>query len=167
MRHGLLAISIVCIGVAGCSGDDDAARPASTTTTIAPPSTNSTVAPSAPSTSAPPAANVAEAEGWRLLVSSPEPGATIAPRTTLCYEVTGTSRESIVALRASLVGAATVPPPDLSIAVGRGAAFVDFGAVAPNVYDLRVQLVVDGAAHDELVVSIPVTIAAAATDPAC
>lgn len=163
MRHRLLAVAIVCIGVASCTADDDAVQPAPTTTIAS----ATTIKPSAPNTSAPSVASVAEGEGWRLRVTSPAPDSTIKSRATLCYEVTGTSRESIVALRVSLAGAETRPSQDLPIAVGRGTALVDFGSVGRGVYDLRVQLIVDGRAQNRLVLNIPVTIGAAAPGPDC
>lgn len=100
----------------------------------------------------------AEAGGWRLAVSQPMPGGTSAPQAVICYEVTGTSREPVLALEITPMwpgagpAAATVRA---SATVGRSSVVADLSGVAEGTFDLRVQLVVDGTAAGRPAILIP------------
>lgn len=101
---------------------------------------------------------VAEAGGWRLAVSRPVAGGTSAPQALLCYEVTGTSREPTLALEVTPMwpGAGPAAAAVHAVAnVGRASVIADLSAVGDATVDLRVQLVVDGAAADRPTLVIP------------
>lgn len=195
IRQGAVALAVAMLVVAGCSDDggglQGSATPstteASTTpTTVAGATTTSSVLASSvattiarpPSTTAPPGTSgssvttavaggpaVAEAGGWRLVVSRPTARATIPPAAVVCYEATGSSREPELELEV------TALPPGTTVRVGaqvgRGTARVDLTAAGAGGRDLRIQLVVNGQRIDGLAVTIPVTIAAGAPPGAC
>lgn len=119
-----------------------ASRPPATTTTSARPSTPSSSRPSGGSPRGP----VAEAEGWRLAVRTPESGATVGRRLIACYEITGTSREPVLVLEAALVraGGAVAGRTRSDAVAGRGSATLTFAGVPEGHYDLRLRLKVDG-----------------------
>jgi hypothetical protein len=166
-RHALVAGALIAVALAACSGDDDA-TPATTTTADA--STTSSAAPgSLPPETTPPSGAIAEAAGWRMEISAPGEGGSAANAVPLCYEVTGTSRESVIALAASMRGQdETVILPEVAAAVGRGEASLDVSSVPSGHYDLVVQLVVDGQPLEGLSVTIPdVQINATRDDARC
>ncbi len=89
----------------------------------------------------------AEGGGWRLAVSQPVPGGTSAPQAVICYEITGTSREPILAIEITPMWPGAGPaaaPVQASATVGRSSLVADLSAVGEGTIDLRVQLVVDG-----------------------
>jgi len=100
----------------------------------------------------------AEAGGWRLALFEPRAGATVGPRANLCYEVAGASREPEVVLEVTLLaegstnGVLTVL---VDGSVGRGSMQVDLGPSPPGRYDVRVQLIINGAAVDGVTVTVP------------
>jgi hypothetical protein len=131
-------------------------------TTIArPPATTApsgtTVTPAGPA--------VAEAGGWRLVVSQPTARATIPPAGVVCYEVTGASREPELVLEITALPSGTTVR--VAVQVGRGTARVDLAAAGAGARDLRIQLVVNGQRIDGLAVTVPVTIAAGAPAATC
>ena len=91
----------------------------------------------------------AEGGGWRLVVSQPVPGGTSAPQAVICYEVTGTSREPVLALEITPMWPGAGPAAAsvrVSATVGRSSVVADLSGVGERTVDLRVQLVVDGTA---------------------
>jgi hypothetical protein len=155
-RVARLGIALIGAGLlaTGCSGSDIAGS----TTTVAASSAATTGG------SFPPA------EGWRLAVSAPTGAARVGSSMTVCYEVSGTSREPVV-LEVTAVppGAATgAAPIRVDIAVGRGSVRVPLTSVPPGTYDLRVQLVVSGRPVDGTASTIPsVTLAPDVPAGAC
>jgi hypothetical protein len=94
---------------------------------------------------------LAEAGGWRLAVTEPAPGGTSSVATVLCYEVTGTTREPVLALEITPMwpgGAPAAPTVRTDATVGRSSATADLSAAGEGTFDLRVQLVVDGSKAD-------------------
>jgi len=90
-----------------------------------------------------------------MVISAPGDAAGVASSLPLCYEITGSGRESVIALAASLRGdEETVVLPQVDAAVGRGEATLDASAVPAGVYDLVVQGVVDGQPLEGLAVTI-------------
>ena len=93
-----------------------------------------------------PDAVAATAGGWRLAVTSPAPGSTSRPAAVFCYEITGTTREPVLALEITPMhpgegpAAATVR---VDVNVGRSSVTADLSAAGEGLFDLRVQLVVD------------------------
>ena len=158
-----MAIACMTLLLAGaCSDSDDASTttaagaptsstPAATSTTARATTTSPTTLPVGPA--------VAEAGGWRIAISAPTRGAKIGPELDLCYEVTGTARESAVAFEVSLIVtqtrtvAATVR---VDAAVGRGSARLNLGSPQPRFYDMTVQGLVNGQPLDGLSVTIGV-----------
>jgi hypothetical protein len=108
---------------------------------------------------------VAEAGGWRLVISAPLARSTIPPAAVLCYEATGTSREPDLVLEVTALPAGTVAR--VPVPVGRGTARVDLSAAGVGARDLRVELVPNGQRIAGLSVTIPVTIAAGSPAGAC
>lgn len=113
---------------------------------------------------------VAESGGWRLAVSHPAGGATIARVTAVCYEIAGTSREPVVALEVSLIPPGSnvgTDPVQVDASVGRGSVHVRLPASTGR-YDLRVQLIANGERLHGVVVTIPrVTLADGASSGTC
>lgn len=115
------------------------------------------------------ATTVADAEGWRLEIYQPAPGATIGKKMTSCYEVTGTSREPVLELEAALTpigGGDAAGRTRTAIAVGRGSAAFSFEGVRDGRYDLRLRLKVDGRWISGLTVTVENVRLAAGTPPA-
>jgi hypothetical protein len=108
---------------------------------------------------------VAEAGGWRLVVSQPTARATIPPAAVVCYEATGSSREPELELEVTALPPGTTVR--VGVQVGRGAARVDLAAAGAGARDLRIQLVVNGQRIDGLAVTVPVTIAAGTPPGTC
>ena len=184
----MAALAVAIVLATGCSDDDDASRGTTGAPTTGAPSTSTTGAtstvpavtssvattrpgstattsptPTTAPTNAGPA--VAEAGGWRLVISHPTARATVPPAAVLCYEATGSSREPDLVLEVTAVPPGTtarVPVP-----VGRGTARVDLSAAGVGARDLRIQLVPNGLRIDGLSVTIPVTIAAGAPAGTC
>lgn len=157
----------VCLVVAGCTGDEGAPSPSSAMTAPSP----TTASPSIAGGASVPVVMGTEVGGWRLAIDAPSAGSTVGLPVTLCYEITGTTREAIVALdvSVSLPGAQEPVFSDLLDAhVGRGGVSVDLDAVDDGTYDLGVTLIVDGERRAERVVRIPdVTLAEGAPPAAC
>jgi hypothetical protein len=110
----------------------------------------------------------AEAGGWRLAVSQPVPGGTSAPQAVICYEVTGTSREPVLALEITPMWPGAGPAAAsvrASATVGRSSVVADLSGVGEGTIDLRVQLVVDGTAAGRPTLLIPGVRLLAGTPP--
>jgi hypothetical protein len=162
LRYGAALVSVLV--ALSCSGDDSnprAARPTSSTTSAT--TSTAPIAPTSPT--------VAEAGGWRLAVTQPTARTTIGPVTVVCYEVAGASREPVVALEVTLLGSGSTTSADpvrVDGAVGRGSVRVDLAGRSPGRYDMRVQLIADGARRDGVAVTIPeVTLERGADAGAC
>ena len=188
MRHAVAVLGVALLLATGCSDGDgergSAGAPTTETPSTSAPSTTvvplttapvltssvATTRPGStsptPTTTAPTAGPAAvEAGGWRLVIRSPIAPAIVPPAAVLCYEVTGTSREPVLALEVT-----ALPPGSTSripIAVGRGSAAVDLSAAGAGPHDLRIQLVVDGERIAGLAVTLPVTVAAGAPATVC
>jgi hypothetical protein len=164
-RHLRNGAALVAVLVAlSCSGDESSSR-AKRRTSSTTDTTTSTVpiAPTSPT--------AAEAGGWRLAVTRPTAGAMIGTVEVVCYEVAGATREPVVALEVTLLEPGATTSADsvrVEAAVGRGSARVDLGGWSPGRYDLRVQLIGDGARREGVAVTIPaVTLASRANEAAC
>ena len=127
--------------------------------TSEPPSATTTEGASTPTPAIlPSAVTVAEADGWRLAITRPEPGATVNRSATICYQASGSARESSVAFDVSVI-----PPGSSSGAVskrlpatiGAGSVTVDLSDAPPGPVDLRIGLVGDGQVVAGVVVTIP------------
>lgn len=187
-------IGVALLVATGCSDDDDGARGTADASTTEAPSTSSTLTTAATSTAptvtssvtttrpgstaatptsaptptaapAPGGPAVAEAGGWRLVISNPTARATIPPAAVLCYEATGSSREPELVLEVTAFPPGTVTR--IPVPVGRGTARVDLSAAGVGARDLRIQLIPNGQRIDGLAVTIPVTIAAGAAAGTC
>lgn len=108
---------------------------------------------------------VAEAGGWRLVVSRPTARATIPPAAAVCYQATGDSREPELELEVTALPTGTTVR--VGVPAGQGTARVDLAAAGAGPHDLRIQLVVNGRRIDGLSVTIPVTIAAGTPAATC
>ena len=188
----MVVLTVALVLAAGCSDGDEGARgttgpspteapstsptvtPATTSTLAAVTSSVATTRPGStattsptPTTTAPATAGpaVAEAGGWRLVISRPTARATIPPAAVLCYEATGSSREPELVLEVTALPPGSVTP--VPVPVGRGTARVDLSAAGLGPRDLRIQLVPNGQRIDGLSVTIPVTIAAGAAAGTC
>ena len=98
-----------------------------------------------------------------MLIVEPRAGATVGNVATLCFEVSGTSREPEVEFDVSVVPAGTAiagEPVRVDGAIGRGAVPVELNVETGRVYDLRVQLVVDGTAIEGAIVTVESVLAA-------
>ena len=184
IRPPALAALALAVFLAGCSGGADRATAPSTTTTpgaeagsttavpaggttapSTPASAPTTTSASSPANSTPvttggpgAAATVASAGGWRMALTAPTAGSTVGSTTTLCYEVTGSSREASVAFDVTFIvqgPVGAIGPVRVDAAVGRGSARVNTAGLPPRSYDLRVQLVLDGARLEGATVTIP------------
>ena len=181
-----VALAVALVLATGCSGGDNGARGTTGPSTTEAPSTSSTFTPATTSTvavvtsSAPTtrpvtpttatattalAVAVAEAGGWRLVISHPTARATIPPAAVLCYEATGSTREPELVLEVTALPPGTVTR--VPVPVGRGPARVDLGAAGVGARDLRIQLIPNGQRIDGLAVTVPVTIAAGANTATC
>jgi hypothetical protein len=165
-RDGTSASSGAATSTSTTSSVPDSSTSTTTTTATAQAATSSTTGPGSPvtvpsttaasgaNTTASPGPAVASAEGWRLAVSRPTARATVGPTVTVCYEITGTSREPDLALEVTVlrpVGA----PVRVDVPVGRGSVAVALPGVAPGVYDLRIELIPNGVRVSGLAVTIP------------
>jgi hypothetical protein len=112
-----------------------------------------------------------EGGGWRLAVAQPVPGGTSAPQAVICYEVTGTSREPVLALEITPMWPGAGPAADsvrVPATVGRSSVVADLSGVGERTIDLRVQLLVDGTAAGRPALLIPgVTLLASAPPGTC
>jgi hypothetical protein len=173
----LLFVLVLCgsgfVG-AGCTNRDSDAGTESTlsaasSTTVSPPETSETGEGAASTSATSP--TVAEAGGWRLAVIHPMAGATIGRVTTMCVEVGGTSREPVVALEVRLLEPGASSGGEavrVDGAVGRVPVEIALPQTPPGRYDLRVQLLADGAHVDGVAVTIPdVSLTDDAPDAAC
>lgn len=187
----MAALAVAVVLATGCSDGDDGARgttgpstteapstsatstPATTSTVVAVTSSVATTRPGSTATTSPtpttaPATAgpaVAEAGGWRLVISHPTARATIPPAAVLCYEATGSTREPDLVLEVTALPAGTVTR--VPVPVGRGTARVDLSSAGVGARDLRIQLIPNGQRIDGLAVTIPVTIAAGAAAGTC
>ncbi len=135
-----------------------------TAASLAPPTGPTTSTLAQPVETVPAAPTAAEAGGWRLAVTAPTAGATIGASPVLCYSVAGTSREPVVVFEVSVLTPGTTTggsPIRVDGSVGRGSVEVGLGDVADGRYDLRVQLVANGAPVEGVVVTIPMVIISA------
>lgn len=115
-------------------------------------------------------AAVVEAAGWRLAVDAPRAGARVGRELNVCYQITGSSREPVLALEISATRTGTEAasgPRRVDVGVGRAGVRVRLEALAPGPYDLGVQLIVNGERVSGARVVIPVEIAAEAPTAAC
>lgn len=158
----LVALVVGLFGGLGCSDDDEGSAPrpdGGTSSSTLGESTTAVAAGTDEVGSTQPAAEptVAEAGGWRLVVTQPTAGATIGPVMTLCVEVAGTGRESVVVLEVvqqpagSPAGGETV---EVNGSVGRSAVDVEMPRAVPGLYDVDVQLIADGRRIDGVAVRI-------------
>lgn len=185
-RNARLArvVMLLALVAGACSGGDGSAAVGSSipttsvgagatttgpgaTTTVAPgasPTTSVTTppTPAATTTTATPTAAgpvSVTAGGWRMVISRPSAGSTTGPVLGLCYEVTGSTRESTVAFDVSLLRSGTptgaAGPFRAGAAVGRGLARVPLPGVTPGRYDVRIQLLLDGQALSGGAVTVP------------
>jgi hypothetical protein len=100
----------------------------------------------------------AEAGGWRLVVTRPAAGATVGRSATICYQATGTTRESSVAFDVSVVppgSSSAGVPTRLPATLGAGSVQLDLANAPPGRFDLRIGLVGDGQVVPGVVVTIP------------
>ena len=168
LRTGLALAGVTLLLAGGCSNNKNTSTtlgaPAasssapSATTTITPSPTSSP-----PTSAAPAKPAVAEAGGWRLVITSPTSGATIGPDVDLCYELTGPAQGDI-AFDVALVIAATGTTTSflrVGAAVGPGSARINFGSPDPRFYDMTVQAIVNGQRGDKLALRLGVRFAAA------
>ncbi len=153
--HAMALAGVTLVLAVGCSKGESASTTAAAgvsassapaaSTTVAPPATTSaTTSPTA--STAPAGPLVAEAGGWRLVITAPTTGATIGPAVDLCYMLTGPGQAS-VAFEVALLSAATGSPSSsdrVSGAVGAGSARVNLGSPDPRFYDMTIQAVVNG-----------------------
>ena len=194
LRNGIALLCAVLLLGAGCSDDDSTSAGGGSSTTGAstvPGATSSTgpgvsssvpggtTVPGGSDTTAPPSTSddgtapggavYAESGGWRLGVFAPTSGARIGTVTTLCYEVTGDSREPVVELEAALLprSSSGLDPVTVEGATGRGSARVDLTGAAAGRYDFRVQLIVNSERLDGAAVTFPVTLADGVPEAAC
>jgi hypothetical protein len=177
VRHGLALAGVTLLLVSGCSDDDGATTttgagvPSSSSSSL--PAATTTVALSAttsPTTTAPTAPAVAEAGGWRIVITAPTALATIGPALDLCYEATGTAREADIAFEVGLVLAATgtvVSRVRVDATVGRGSARVNLGTPEARRYDMPVQAIVNGQRLDGLAVVIRGVVIGSAPPAGC
>jgi len=171
---GVLVVAVACSDPdatpASSPSRTVASSPATTAGSSVPGSAPVTVQPTTTAT-ANDAALEAEAGGWRLALFEPTAGATVGPRTNLCYEVAGASREPEVVLEVTLLAEGSTNGVLTVLAdgsVGRGSVQVDLGRSPRGRYDVRVQLIINGAAVDGVAVTIPgVTVSDAAPPEGC
>ena len=173
----MLRASLRCIGLsavvilAACTTSSDENRRSSptrhsavTTTSTVPPSTRT-------STTPPPAALplVAESDGWRLVLISPSPGATVGRTVRLCFELSGGTREPVAALIVSLrrAGGEPVASKAVDTPVGRGSARATFPDVPLGPASLEVQLQADGRVLGGVRFIVPVVIGLDAPAETC
>lgn len=145
----LVLLAGAFLGWVACSDGDPASAPVATSPTATTTVPTTGTGPMPPTSSSPadsPAATVATAEGWRFAVTHPQAGAAVGRSMTVCTEISGTSREPVLEIEATLArrggpGSAT---SGTGVAVGRDSAVLDFPQVAPGRYDLKLRLNVDG-----------------------
>ena len=156
LRIGLLLVGATLLLAPGCSNDASTSGGAVASSSSVPGPTT-TVAPSTtspPTSTAPAKPAVAEAGGWRLVITAPTNGATIGPDVDLCYEVTGPTQADI-AFDVALVIAATGTTTSflrVDATVGSGSARIGLGSPDPRFYDMTVQAIVNGQPIDKLAV---------------
>ena len=176
LRASLRCISLsVVVILAACTGSSDENRRSSptrhsaVTTTSTIPSSSGT-SPSSPSSqSSPPRPLVAESDGWRLVLISPSPGATVGRSVRLCFELSGGTREPVAALIVSLrrAGAEPVASKAVDTPVGRGSARATFPDVPLGPASLEVQLQADGRVLGGVRFIVPVVIGLDAPAETC
>ena len=157
--------------VAACSSSGSEARRSPSTRRRAPSTTVATIVPTTTVTSTPAAAAalVAESDGWRLVLTRPSTGARIGRSFRLCYELSGATREPVVALIATLRRADSQSSGTTTVdaTIGRGSVRVDFVAVQPGAASLEVQLRADGRALDGVRITVPVEVVSDAPPDGC
>jgi hypothetical protein len=160
-RHGLVVAGVTLLLAGGCSDSDDTTTAAGAPSSSAPAATTTVVRPTTtalpPPTTAPAGPAVAEAGGWRMVISAPAALATIGPTVDLCYELTGPVREAEIAFEVGLTLTATNTPAAavrVEGSVGRGSARVNLGTPQIRRYDMPVQAFVNGQRLDGLAVVI-------------
>ena len=189
-RHGIALLLAALILGPGCSsGDGTATTQASVSTTSGPapsgePTTTAAADPTAPSppesvapevVSDPPPESgpgtvpvpppVAQAGGWRLVLTHPTAGSSVGRVALLCYEVTGPSGEHDIGLEVDVGGGAPIQVPG---SMGPGSAQVDLGTTGYDPLDLHVQLLVDGERLAGAAVTIPeILVVPAVVSPDC
>ena len=161
VRQGLVVAGVTLLLAGGCSDSDDTTTAAGAPSSSAPAVTTSVVRATTtalpPPTTAPAGPAVAEAGGWRMIISAPTALATIGPAVDLCYEVTGPVREAEIAFEVGLTLTATNTPAAavrVEGSVGRGSARVNLGTPQVRRYDMPVQAFVNGQRLDGLAVVI-------------
>jgi hypothetical protein len=162
LRLALAGVTLLLGGA--CSSDDTPSTTAqavgSSSSSAPAPTTTVAVAPTTttPATTVPAAPAVAEAGGWRLVVTAPTHLATVGPVVDVCYTLTGPSPGD-VALDVGLWSSATNSPVSNSrvpATVGSGSARVEIGSPDPRFYDMTVQALANGQPIDRLVVKFGV-----------
>ena len=161
LRYGVAVAAATLLLGGACSGDGSGPTTTEAGVSSTAPAPTTTVAASVTTSLAstvPVGPAVAEAGGWRLVITAPTLGATIGPSFNLCYEVTGPAQAD-VAFDVDLTSAVTGTPATsdhVNAALGRGSALVDVGQADPRAYNLTVQALVNGQAVDGLAVRIAV-----------
>jgi hypothetical protein len=105
-----------------------------------------------------------------MVITQPAPGSTIGSVAVLCYEVTGSVREATIAFDVTFLPSGVTTgtgPVRVDAAVGRGTSRVPTSGLPSGRYDVRIQLVVDGARLDGAVVTAAVTVVAGGSQIAC
>jgi hypothetical protein len=164
-QQGFALAGVTLLLAGGCSDDDATTTAAGTpsssspavTTTVTRPATTSATSALPPPTTAPAGPAVAEAGGWRMVITAPTALATIGPAVDLCYEVTGPTREAEIGFEVGLILTATASPQAsvrVDASVGRGSVRVNLGSPQTRRYDMPVQAFVNGQRVEGLAVVI-------------
>jgi hypothetical protein len=174
--RGVALAGVAVLLAAGCSGSGSESTSTAAGSTSTSPTTNvvlasaTTTATTAPPVTLPAGPTVAEAGGWRMVISAPTALATIGPSVDLCYEVTGPAADAKITFEVDLVFSVTgsvvsIVRPDGS--VGRGSARLNLGNPDARRYDLTVQGIVNGQPVTGLAVTIRSVLFGAATPAGC
>ena len=169
-RLGVMTLVVV----AACSSGGSEAhrstptrrRAPSTTATTATTAIPATTVTSTPTTAA---ALVAESDGWRLVLTRPSAGDRIGRSVRLCYELSGGTREPVVALMSTLRRADSQSSGTTTVdaSIGHGSVRIDFADVQPGAASLEVQLRADGRALDGVRITVPVEVVSDAPPDGC
>jgi len=161
----LVVLAGVFLGWVSCSDGDRGNAPAATSptsgsspepTTVPTTGTGPATETSASPGDSPPT-TVAMAEGWGFAVTRPQAGETVGRSMTVCTEISGTSREPVLKIEATLArpGGPDSATSGTGVNVGRDAAVLDFPKASPGRYDLKLRLNVDERSIPGLQVTIP------------
>ncbi len=156
----LVVMAGAFLGWVACSDGDPGGAPVATSPTApttAPTTGTGPVTPTGTSPADSRPATVAMAEGWRFAVTRPQAGATVGRSMTVCTEISGTSREPVLEIEATLArrGGPGSSDDATGVDVGRDSVVVEFPKAAPGRYDVELRLHVDGRWIPGLGVTIP------------